>query len=110
MRLFIRSSDRLLADLIQRRFGFALGRFDGRIHSITVRIIDINGPRGGIDKQCRVTVRMRGGARPIVIEDIDADAGVAIDRLADRTARAVARAVRTLREWRSPDRQFQEAL
>jgi hypothetical protein len=53
---------------------------------------------------------MRGGARPIVIEDIDADAGVAIDRLADRTARAVARAVRTLREWRSPDRQFQEAL
>jgi hypothetical protein len=109
MRLFIRNSDRVLADLIHRRFTFALGRFDGRIHSVTVRILDVNGPRGGIDKQGRVTVRVRGDAWPIVIENIDADAAVAIDRLADRTARAVARAVRTLRDWPSRDRRLQEA-
>lgn len=109
MRISIRTSDASLADLIRRRFAFALGRFDGRVRSVTVRLTDVNGPRGGVDKQCRVTAHLRGGARAIVLEDIDADAAVAVDRVADRTARAVARAAHALRDWRSAGRQYQEA-
>lgn len=110
MRISVRASDTSLADLIRRRFAFALGRFDGRVQSVVIRIVDVNGPRGGLDKQCRVTARLRGVGRAIVLEDVDADPAVAIDRVADRTARAVARAVQTLRDWRRPGRQYQEAV
>jgi ribosome-associated translation inhibitor RaiA len=108
MHILIRSSDAPLAELIHRRFTFSLGRFDGRVQSVTVRITDVNGPRGGVDKQCRVTARLRGGARAIVLEDIDADAAVAIDRVADRTARALARALEASRDRRGPHRPDQE--
>ena len=43
---------------IERRLRFALGRFDGRIGRVTVRISDVNGPRGGIDKRCRIEVSL----------------------------------------------------
>jgi putative sigma-54 modulation protein len=109
MHMTVRTSDASLMDLVLRRFAFALGRFHGRVRSVTIRLTDVNGPRGGVDKQCRVTAHVRGGTRAIVLEDIDADAAVAVDRAADRTARAVARAVHTLRDWRAAARQQQEA-
>lgn len=100
MRITIRATNGWLSRLARRRFEFALGRFHGRIRSIAIRVDDVNGPRGGIDKRCHVTVRLTAPKRTLVIEDADADAAVAIDRLADRTARTVARAVDTLTGWR----------
>jgi putative sigma-54 modulation protein len=41
---------------IERRLRFALGRFATRIHRSTVRLTDVNGPRGGVDKRCRIAV------------------------------------------------------
>lgn len=35
-------------------------RFASRIEQVSVLVIDENGPRGGVDKVCRVTVRMLG--------------------------------------------------
>ena len=100
MRITIRATSAWLSRLARRRFEFALRRFHGRIRSVGVRVVDVNGPRGGIDKRCHVTVRLTAPKRTIVIEDVDADAAVAIDRLADRTARTVARAVDTVTDWR----------
>ena len=41
----------------------AFARFEHRIAGITVTVNDLNGPRGGRDKQCRVEVRLgRGGS------------------------------------------------
>lgn len=77
-----------LADPARRRLEFALGRFGGRIRSVTVRLGDVNGPRGGVDKTCLVTIRFDASKRLVVIEDADADAAVAIDRAADRASRA----------------------
>ena len=104
MRIIIRTAQPWrphLAARARRRFEFALGRFGGRIRSLTVRVADLNGPRGGVDKQCRVAIQLDAPRRVIVIEDTDASAAAAIDRAADRAARAVARAVRTLTDWRT---------
>jgi ribosome-associated translation inhibitor RaiA len=43
---------------IERRLRFALGRFAGRIGRVLVRLSDVNGPRGGVDKRCRIAVAL----------------------------------------------------
>jgi ribosome-associated translation inhibitor RaiA len=94
-----------LADLARRRLEFALGRFRGRIRSVTVRVADVNGPRGGVDKTCLATIRLDASKRLVVIEETDVDAVVAIDRAADRASRAVARMLHTLADRRASLRQ-----
>lgn len=104
MRISIRASAgwaRASADLARRRLEFALGRFASRIRSLRVRLTDLNGPRGGLDKQCLVTVRLDRPRRVIVIEDVDPDEAVAMSRAVERAARAVSRAVRSASDWRA---------
>ena len=48
----------VLSTYIQRRLVFALGRFGRRVERVLVRVEDTNGPKGGIDKRCRVAVVM----------------------------------------------------
>lgn len=84
-----------LLDRVTRRLRFALGRFDRSVGRVAVRLGDDNGPRGGVDKSCRVQLRAAG--RPIVIEELDPDMYVAIDHAAERVGRAVERALARLR-------------
>lgn len=107
MRILIRPSTgwpRATLALVQRRLQFALGRFAGRVRSLTVRLTDLNGPRGGPDKKCLISVRLTSPRRVIVVEDVDPDAAVAISRAAERVSRAVARAVQAAGDWRVPQR------
>lgn len=76
----------------ERRLRFALGRFASRVGRVAVRVADVNGPRGGTDKRCRIVVAL-GGAGTVVVEDRDADVYAAIDAAADRAGRLVARAL-----------------
>ena len=73
-----------------RRLRFALGSAVGDVHSVMIRLADQNGPRGGVDKRCAVRVTLRDAPLVIILQE-DADLYVAIDRAADRAARAVAR-------------------
>lgn len=74
----------------QRRVNTALGRYRQTLESVQVRLADINGPRGGIDKHC--VIEVRGPALvPIIVRERNADLYVAIDRAAERVDRAVAR-------------------
>ena len=50
---------------IERRIRREFARFSRRIHKVTVRLTDENGPRGGVDAGCLVTVHMEPGG-PIV--------------------------------------------
>jgi ribosomal subunit interface protein len=77
---------------LARRLAFALGRVGHRIGSVRVRIEDVNGPKGGIDKRCRIAVRGDRGWI-VMIEEWDSDAYGAVDRAAGRAGRAVARAL-----------------
>jgi len=88
-------------DLLHRRLDFAFGRFAGRVRSLTVRLKDLNGPRGGVDKSCQIAVRLDRPRRTIVVEDVDAEPEAAIVRAAQRASRAVARAVDAAGDWRA---------
>jgi len=79
-----------LRDHIERRLGFALSSRDEHIQRIVVRLSDINGPRGGEDKCCRIQIVLPK-LTDVVIEDIEVDMYVAIDRAADRAGRTVGR-------------------
>ena len=74
----------------ERRVRFALGSSSGRVRNVVMRLADENGPRGGVDKRCTIRANLPGGP-PVIIEQQEADLYVAIDRAADRAARAVSR-------------------
>ena len=73
-----------------RRLRFTLSLFDGHIQRIVMRLSDINGPRGGADKCCHLQVVL-SGMNDVVVEDIEANLYIAIDRASNRAARTVKR-------------------
>jgi putative sigma-54 modulation protein len=81
-----------LREYAHRRLRAALAQLGGHIRRVSVRLYDVNGPRGGVDKGCRiqVTLRQRG---PVVVDHMEDDLYAAIDRAADRCGRAAARRV-----------------
>ncbi len=89
---------RELRHLAERRFDFALSRIAKQVSQIDLVVSDQNGPRGGVDKYCRVTVRLNQG-RTVVISDKDADMATCISRVADRAARAVTRTIARWKQW-----------
>ena len=77
----------------ERRMQFALSRFDSRIRSAEVVISDENGPkRGSDDKLCVVTVQLHRSPQ-IVVKTKDDSLRRCIARSAEKTGRAVARAI-----------------
>ena len=101
MKISIRSKlsevDSSVREHIKRRLHFSLGRMATRIPKVIVRIDDLNGPRGGVDKTCRIDVEVLRGS-DVFVEDRDADVIAVIDRAAQRTGRAVARALERTRD------------
>jgi len=75
---------------VQKRLGFALSRGADRVRRAEVRLSDLNGPRGGIDKRCLIEVQLHG-LPVVVVEDIQSDLYTAIDRAAGRAGRTVMR-------------------
>ena len=92
-----------LRDHVDRRLQFALGKFDPEIDRVEVGLSDINGPRGGIDKQCRIIAKMRS-LGTIVVEDADGDFFTVVSRAADRIGRSVARSLDRRRTGQKPRR------
>ena len=72
------------------RLGFTLSHAADRIRRVGIRLSDLNGPRGGVDKRCLIEVRL-DGLPTVVIEDIQPDMYAAIDRAVGRAARTVMR-------------------
>ena len=71
---------------IQYRLGFAFARTRQFIQSIEVTLTDINGPKGGIDQQCKVRVKPMAFAS-IVITERQSEIRHAIDRCITRASR-----------------------
>ena len=74
----------------ERRLSSTLTCCDEHIQRVIMRLSDINGPRGGEDKCCHLQVVL-AGLPDVVVEDIEADMYVAIDRATDRAGRTVVR-------------------
>lgn len=117
-RLDLRTSQISLSDAlrehVERRLEFALRRFGHCIETITVRLVDINGPKGGRDKRCRLVVKL-SPARIVMVEATDSDVYAAVTQAAIRADEKVARLVtrrrpRPLAVRRGGARHAREAL
>lgn len=103
MRIEVRGRSRLLSDPLraytERRVRFAVGRFAPRIEALIVRVDDVNGPKGGVDKECEIVVKLVpwGGLK---VEERDLDLYLAVDRATDRLGRSVARELQRRRDVR----------
>lgn len=75
---------------LERRLDFALGRLSRHVTRIWVHLADENGQRGGIDKRCRILVRLQH-LPDVLVEDRDADLPALIDRAVNRAGLAVRR-------------------
>lgn len=77
----------------EQRINSTLNCYKEHIQRIVMHLSDINGPRGGEDKLCHLQVIL-AGLPDVVIEDIEADLYVAIDRAAARAGRTVVRKIK----------------
>ena len=74
----------------------SLRQFKSLIRGVTVRLTDLNGPRGGdSDIECRVVVD--GSFPTVIVSERAPSAAAAIDVAADRVGHAVARAIGRVR-------------
>ena len=81
-----------LREYTARRLSFALRRFEDRVRHVTVRFIDLNGPRRGVDSRCSMALDLVGGRR-IVVEATTAWPFASIARAAGRLNSAVRKEV-----------------
>lgn len=78
------------SNYVQRKISNKLGRFDNAIERVSVRVKDVNGPRGGVDQLCRIKVVMRGQPS-VIFESRDASLNAAVDVALAGVQRAVRR-------------------
>jgi putative sigma-54 modulation protein len=79
-----------LKDYVTRRAHFGLGRFAGKIKSVSVQLADINGPRGGIDKCCHITVDA-GLSQKVIVRERQETVHAAVAIAMERVERVVER-------------------
>ncbi len=79
-------------DYAERRLRFSLSYCDDRIQRVEMRLTDTNIPRGGSDKRCLLRI-IAPDLPDIVIEDIQKDIHIAINRATDRAGRTVIRKI-----------------
>ncbi len=84
---------------IERRLRFSLSRLASRLRTVNVRVFDVNGPRGGIDKCCRITAHILP-SETVVLQEVDADLFAAIDRATRRISRTFTRSLTLERDLR----------
>jgi putative sigma-54 modulation protein len=89
-----------LCNYVDRRLRFSLGRFGGRLGQVKVRITDLNGPRGGADKSCRISAELLPSGKLIWQEAVDPNLFVAIDHATERIGRTFARELERLLDLR----------
>jgi putative sigma-54 modulation protein len=100
-----------LKDYVRLRIHFSLGRFAGKIRSLSIRLADVNGPRGGVDKACDIRVDV-GLRQQVAVRERQASVYAAVAFALDRAERAVQRQLKsasagtgmeTARTVRSPE-------
>lgn len=77
-------------DYVERQWSQAVERFDAWIRRVSIYLTDVNGPRGGISKRCRIVVHTQAGA-PIVIQETQEQISTAISRAIKRAAHTLKR-------------------
>lgn len=82
---------------LRRQLRFAFDHLHNRVRRVFVRLSDINGQRGGIDKRCQLQVRLADSS-DVVIADVQQDLYLAMSRAVERAAGAVSRRLGRVRQ------------
>jgi ribosome-associated translation inhibitor RaiA len=77
-------------EVAERRLRFVLRRLTWLVPRARVQLSDVNGPRGGVDKQCRVELKTTN-AGTVVITAMARDWHAALDTALARSARTLVR-------------------
>lgn len=89
MQIAIRFSGGIKSDLGNHNYEevlcFALDRFEHRLKHVDLFVEDVNGPRGGVDKQCRCVLYLKNMS-PVIIKGRGEHLGALILRVANRAA------------------------
>jgi len=96
MQVVFKSRDSQAAELLelsQRRARFVLRRLAWLVPHATIRMSDVNGPRGGIDKRCQVELKT-DVVGTVVVTSVASDWRSALDKALERAERFVLRLVR----------------
>ena len=78
--------------LAEQRVRFVLRRLSWLVPQASIRLSDVNGPRGGIDKRCQVEFTTQGSGR-IVSTAMVTDWRSALEGALARAARRIVRSV-----------------
>lgn len=93
-----------LRDTVETATARYLADFADRPHTLSVRLFDVNGVRGGIDKGCLVFARVGRHQATVVASGIDADLYRAIGIAFERLARGTRHSMNRNRRLRRPAR------
>jgi hypothetical protein len=89
-----------LRDFAVRRTLFVMRRVTWRVPRARVQLSDVNGPRGGVDKQCRIELAIDGAGHVVATSTARTWRGA----LNAALARAVRALMRLWRRGREPQR------
>ena len=109
MRVLFESRDpdgALLRDLAVGRVRFVMRRLTWLVPRAEVRLMDVNGPRGGVDKRCHVALKTRRGDT-VVITAMARDWRSALEEAISRAARVL---VRNWKRGRAQKRSIRDGL
>ncbi|MCI0363674.1 MAG: HPF/RaiA family ribosome-associated protein [Phycisphaerales bacterium] len=82
-----------------RKLDQKLGKFASSIERVSIRIDDVNGPRGGIDQKCRMKVVLIGQPS-VIVNTQQAEAHEAVDAAITGVEKTVRRGVKRRRTHR----------
>ncbi len=88
--------NREVLDQIERLLRSGLSRFVHAVRKVELTLVDINGPRGGLDKVARLHLTGRDFL-PIHVEHTDREVGRAVTFVVDRATRTLVRSLERAR-------------
>lgn len=94
-------------EYMRERLGHKLGKYAPSIEHVHVRLEDLNGPKGGVDHECRIQV-MLSGLGQIVVKDRHMDVIAAFDLAAEHMETALRNHFGKVRESTVPAQQRSE--
>jgi len=110
MQLCIHAHGIDLTETIKRKasqkLDLALDRMEDDIVRVSVYLFDTNGPfLGGVDKACRIVVQIQH-QDSLILEDIDENVDVVLDRITDRLGVAASQRIDALAKVSGPVRRW----
>ena len=84
------------------RFDQALDRFSSRLSRVTIRLKDDNGPKGGEDKVCDLTIEFTHAAKPMHVSRRHEDLYKAVSLAASTAKYRLSRTLGDKKRGRTP--------